>query len=80
MSHFWSSATLHPHYNIIWNDRMVWINLVVSSLKNFNFIIRVLLGKAEKTIVKVVKDTGNSVIKSIASVVTKSFEGAVVPT
>ena len=38
------------------------------------------IGKAEKTIVKVVKDTGNSVIKSIASVVTKSFEGAVVPT
>ena len=59
---------------------MVWINFVVCSLKNFNFIIRVLLGKAEKTIVKVVKDTGNSVIKSIASVVTKSFEGAVVPT
>ena len=38
------------------------------------------IGKAEKTVVKVAKDTGNSVIKSIPSVVTKSFEGAVVPT
>ena len=37
------------------------------------------IGKAEKTVVKVAKDTGNSVIKSIPSVVTKSFEGAVVP-
>jgi len=45
------------------------------SLKNFARDV----GKAEKTVAKVGTATGNSLIKSVPGVVTKSFEGAVVP-
>ena len=37
------------------------------------------VGKAEKTVAKVGTNTGNQLLKSVPGVITKSFEGAVVP-
>lgn len=37
------------------------------------------VGKVEKTVAKVATNTGNQLIKSVPGVITKSFEGAVVP-
>ena len=46
------------------------------SFKNFAHDV----GKAEKTVAKVGTNTGNQLLKSVPGVITKSFEGAVVPT
>ena len=45
------------------------------SFKNFAHDV----GKAEKTVAKVGTNTGNQLLKSVPGVITKSFEGAVVP-
>ena len=45
------------------------------SFKNFAHDV----GKAEKTVAKVGTNTGNQLLKSVSGVITKSFEGAVVP-
>ena len=45
------------------------------SFKNFTHDV----GKAEKTVAKVGTNTGNQLLKSVPGVITKSFEGAVVP-
>ena len=45
------------------------------SFKNFAHDV----GKAEKPVAKVGTNTGNQLLKSVPGVITKSFEGAVVP-
>jgi len=50
-----------------------------NNILSAGFSMHNIVNKVENTMKKVGKDTGNQVIKSIPSVVTKSFEGAVVP-